>query len=167
MINISKKRRWLKNEYDVYQFNKNQRGDFLNVWFSDEILYYPLTIKGQEKGKIGKVLTSDNLWTLKKVDKESANHLYNRVYNPVFVHIGCDHYLSGKNKKVIYVMKACIKSIDDSSYGIWWIDRDLDYLYAQRIAILKYVDSCKELNGEQFLNYCISLGADEDQKDYN
>lgn len=164
MLNISKKRLWLANEYDVYRFNRRERGRFLNVWFPEIITYHPIKLKGKEKKK---VLCNDKLWTLKKVDADSANHLYNQVYNPVYVALGCDYYLSNKLGKIIYHMCARIKSIDDSSYGIWWFDENIDNLREKRLLMLKYIDSVQELNGEKFFNKAIELGADEETKDYN
>jgi hypothetical protein len=62
-------------------------------------------------------------------------------------------------------MKAMIHSIDDSSYGIWFQDKELTELEEIRFKIMKYVDSVKVINGEDFLNYCESLGGTD--KGYN
>jgi hypothetical protein len=174
MINISKKRLWPSNEYELYRLNKRDRGRFLNVWFPEELRYDPLTIKGEEKQK---VLTKDVYWTLKKVDKETANHLYNRLYNPIFISIGCNFIGSHKNRRVMYQMKAHIMSIDDSSYGIWWGENTIEYFREQRLKLMAYVDSLKlinkgfysydEINGPLFLEKCIELGANKESIDYN
>lgn len=165
MLNISKKRLWLANEYDVYRFNKRERGRFLNVWFPDEIIYRDLKFKDKVKHK--NVLVSDKLWTLKKVDKESYDHLYREWYNPIFIGIGLG-YPSYKDNHIVFDMKACIKSIDDSSYGVWWANNQtIEYYREKRFELMRYVDSLKEINGEAFLDKCVELGADIEHKDYN
>lgn len=165
MLNISKRRKWLDNEYDVYRFTKKERGNFLNVWFPDEITYHTLKLKNKVHHK--NMLSNDKLWTLKKVDSASCNHLYGERYNPVYFAINCDFYRSTKENKVLYTMCGRIKSIDDSSYGIWWVDKTLEFLYEKRLEMMRWVDSVKELNGEAFFEKAISLGADGEYKDYN
>jgi len=174
MPNISKKRLWIKNEYDVYYFDKKQRGQFLNVWFPKEKTYISRFIdNGSKKGKDKikeTILTGDQLWTLKRVDKKSAGHLYNEIYNPVFINIYYSYNHNTKETKakdVLYDMKACIKSIDDSSYGIWWLGFSYEKLLNIRLDLMRWVDSCKELNGDKFHEKCIELGADVELIDYN
>lgn len=67
----------------------------------------------------------------------------------------------------LYDMKAQIHSIDDSSYGIWWFNMPLEELKSIKPKLMKWISSKDEINGEEFLNLCVSLGADEDRKDYN
>lgn len=158
--NLSKMRKWpnyssthgLKGRNDsdlyfTYNLPKKDIGKYLNTWFEGETIMV----------KNG-VIIHDERITLKKVDEETANHLYRRDINPVSIWI-----TQSKNGRD---MKAQIHSIDDSSYGIWWIDstEDLDSI---RTTLMDWINKQPILNGEKFLDYCVSLGADEDQKDYN
>lgn len=99
MINISKKNN-LSNEYVVYHTTKHNIGRYLNTWFLE-------TIKKNNNYYYYK--------TCKKVDKDTASHLYWRFYNVVSIYINCT-----SNKCIEHHMKAMIHSIDDSSYGIWF-----------------------------------------------
>ena len=113
--------------------------------------------------------------TLKKVDKETATHLYHRKYNPISLIIMCPTGAKWKqtlNGDYLYEMKAQIHSIDDSSYGIWWTYYDgsalpLNELIKIRKKLMTWINSKVEINGEEFLDYCVTLGASEEQKDYN
>jgi DNA polymerase elongation subunit (family B) len=61
-------------------------------------------------------------------------------------------------------MKAQIYSIDDSVFGIWWMEKSLEELKEIRIELMNWINKENILNGEKFLDYCISLGADIDTK---
>lgn len=170
--NLSKNRRWDTFDYGrrkkdmqkatdlyfIYDLKKSELGKYLNTWF---------------KGITSKY--RDEMITLKKVDKDTAMHLYNREYNPISINILCPtgaKFKQNKNGEDLYEMKAQIHSIDDSSYGIWW-----SYYYGQeytfqqleniREQIMKWINNFPIINGEEFLDFCVSLGAAEDSKDYN
>jgi len=164
MLNISKERKFPNNEYDLYHLTKKERRKYLNTWFRGEDFI--------DKRK--KVYPTNQYWTLKKCDKDTSRNLYNREYNNISINI-IDAWRCGKNPKsgqmekikpiTPFDMKAMIHSIDDSSYGIWFKDKELTELGEIRLKIMKYVDSVSKINGEYFLNYCESLGGTD--KDYN
>jgi hypothetical protein len=166
MLNISKKRKYPKNEYEVYDLTKKERGRYLNMWFMGEDFV----------DKRGKIYPTNSYWTLKKCDKDTSCHLYGREYNNISLRI-IDSWRWGRNTKsgkmgkitpiTPFDMVARIHSIDDSSYGIWFQDKELTELEEIRLKIMEYVDSILniEINGEEFLNYCESLGGIH--KDYN
>ena len=64
-------------------------------------------------------------------------------------------------------MKAQIHSIDDSSYGIWWIGRSKEDLEPIRLKIMEWIDSQPILNGDKFIEFCLLAGANPDSVDYN
>lgn len=104
-----------------------------------------------------------------------AVHLYNRKYNPVSITIMCPmgvKFKKDNSGNYLYEMKAQIRSIDDSSYGIWWYyyensELPLSEMKDVRNKLMKWVNSQPVLNGEEFLDICVSLGASEGSKDYN
>ncbi len=149
--NLSKSRKWPsykngKYDYDdmyfTYKLKKDELGKYLNTWFQG---------------------TSDSMITLKEVDKETSNNLYHRKYNPISIKIMNSHKSKGT-----FDMKAQIHSIDDSSYGIWWISKTVDELKEIRLELMEWLNKHLDpINGEEFLDTCVNMGADEDQKDYN
>ena len=64
-------------------------------------------------------------------------------------------------------MKATIYSRDDSSFGIWWNEMDRNTLIPIRLEVMKWVDSQPILNGEEFIKFCLSKGANPESIDYN
>ena len=146
--------------YFVYDLNKNQMGKYLNVWFQGQ--EEDRVIEPNRKRPNQKRVYYNEVITLKKTDEESSRNLYNRKFNPVSINI------MNSYKGDEFDMKAQIHSIDDSSYGIWWINKPLEELKDSRTKLMDWLNyQPNGLNGEEFLNTCISLGADEDQKDYN
>lgn len=156
MLNISKKRYFPEWEYFVYDLTRKQRGDYLNVWFPQVDWI----------DKRGKHYPRNHYWTLKKCDQETSYHLYCRIYNPVSINI-MPAYRYKEPKITPFDMKAQIHSIDDSSYGIWFQDMELSELTEKRLQIMRYVDYVKVINGEEFLKYCLMLGANLKSIDYN
>lgn len=174
--NLSKVRKWktyldsgIKNNdntdfYFTYNLKNSELGDYLNTWFTGK----SVTSKNED-------ILRDEMITLKKVDKESAAHLYGKKYNPISIIIMCPTGAKWKqaiNGDYLYEMKAQIHSIDDSSYGIWWTYQDgsalpLNELIEIRKKLMTWINSKIEINGEEFLDYCVTLGASEEQKDYN
>ena len=149
--------------YFVYDLSKRKRGDYLNIW--------------RVYSHLGKndIIYSDKVITLKAVDEITSINLYRKRFNPVSINICCpvgakfDFNSAGDR---LYLMKATIHSIDDSSYGIWWSDLTLSELKLIRLELMKWVDlfssrAGRELNGERFLDRCVELGANFESKDYN
>ena len=178
LTNLSKVRKWptYKNSsssdmYFTYELNKNEIGKYLNTWFQGNI-----SINGD-------LVYRDEMITLKKVDEETANHLYRRSINPVSIDILLSHSkiksIFDENKKLklkgkkqiddnrVQSMKAQIHSIDDSSYGIWWDHLTIDELKEIRIKLMEWINTQSILNGEEFLDKCVELGANIESKDYN
>jgi len=176
VLNLSKKRKFptigetspnahksnwdLTDFYFIYDLSKKDIGKYLNTWFVGNVM----------KNKDGDVYT-DEMWTVKKTDKETSDNLYRRKINPISLSIMCPtgaRFKKNDEGEIInYQMKAQIHSIDDSSYGIWFDDMKLDELKRIRTKIMEWINAYKEINGEEFLDICISLGANEDSKDYN
>jgi hypothetical protein len=144
--------------YSIYHLSKKDMGKYLNTWFKG----------GEFLNKKSDIIHRSELWTVKKVDKDTALHLYNQIYNPVSLTIMC---LTGGDKNPnygkLYNMKAQIHSIDDSSYGVWWNNRELTFLKETQNYIMKWLNSKTILNGEEFIQFCLTLDAEEDSVDYN
>jgi hypothetical protein len=172
--NLSKIRKWkvydekrnpASDLYFIYDLSKKELGKYLNTWFTGIVA----------KSKDGDRIYRDEVITVKKVDNETKQHLCHKQYNPVTITIMCPTGARFKQDEAgndLYEMKAQIHSIDDSSFGVWWSDYygsglPLDKLKKIRDRIMYWINLHTELNGEQFLDYCISLGASEESKDYN
>jgi hypothetical protein len=146
------------NKYFVYDLSKENIGKYLNTWFKGT----------HHTDKSGKIIHRSELWTVKQVDKDSMLHLYNRKYNPISLIIMCP--VGGDKSKEygkLYNMKSQIHSIDDSSYGIWWNNLELSILYNVQKALIKFINTKPDINGDEFINYCLTLYADKDSVDYN
>lgn len=169
LLNLSKKRIWplkksgkwdYSDNYFVYHLSKDERGKYLNTWFTGVI----------NKSKDDKYTYTDEKITLKKCDEDTAHHLYGREYNTVTVKILCPpgaKFTQNEKKQDLYEMKAQIHSIDDSSYGIWWHKRPFSEMDEIRIKVMEWVNKFPIINGEEFLDYCVSIGANNDTRDYN
>lgn len=176
VTNLSKIRKWKtysygnKNQqasdfYFTYNLKKPELGKYVNTWFKGIFA----------KSKDSKYIYRDEMITLKKVDKETAKHLYNEEFNPISIIIMCPtgaKFKQDENGNDLYEMKAQIHSRDDSSYGIWWTYYDgteatLEKLEDIRLQLMKWINAYPIINGEEFLDICVSLGAGEDSKDYN
>lgn len=172
--NVSKIRKWdtidrthsHKSNWDspdlyfVYKLKKEELGKYLNTWFVGRI----------HKSKDELKVYTDEMITLKKVDTETANNLYRKKYNPLAIRILCPlgaRFKQNDNNQDLYNMKAQLYSIDDSQYGIWWNDFTFSELEDIRVNLMKWIDSQSLLNGEEFLDKCVELGADANSKDYN
>ena len=106
----------------------------------------------------------------KPCDAQTASNLYNYVYNPIILSINCPigvKFTYNDKGMPLYNLMAKIDSIDDSSYTIWFDQIPLKQLYYIRKQIQTYVDNLFFINGEKFLEYCVSLGANPETKDYN
>jgi len=144
--------------YSIYNVNKHDIGKYLNTWF-----------KGKHS-EFKTYVTNDEMWTVKKVDKDTAMHLYNQEYNPVSIRIVCPtgvKFIKNEQGEDLYNMVARIHSIDDSSYGIWFNQIPYSELEDIRTNIMKWMNTKPLLNGEEFLDYCVEMGADQNEKDYN
>jgi hypothetical protein len=176
--NLSKVRKFPENFYDIYDLSKFELGKYLNTWFTGEVRYASETPKNRVKVKRGEFkdfIIIDEMWIVKKVDNETSYRLYDKKIAPVSIIIQCQHgAISKQNEKGedLFIMKAQIHSIDDSSFGVWWYDKPIDELKSIRNRLMKWVNAQGgyggELNGEEFLKICVSsMGADEDSIDYN
>lgn len=172
MINISKNRKFPTyaetkrffvkkdcqnetDEYIIYKLTKKKLGDYLNVWFIGSNLFCKKSI---EKFDIVKGdLMRDELWTVKKVDKETSSRLYNKIYNPISLNI----HMVVSNQKKIYILSAKIHSVDDSSYTAFFRDKTIDEMFVLRNTLMQYLDIKTTLNGDMFIKKCQELGCDE------
>lgn len=151
------------DKYFIYDLNKNELGKYLNIWF-----------EGDKLGDGDKVYC-DEMITVKKVDDETASRLYHKRYNPVSIRISCPvgaKFVKDEEGNDLYNMKATIHSIDDSSYGISWKQFPIEVLKQIRLNLMRWLNGKSvrfgtELNGEEFFEICISMGADEETKDYS
>lgn len=166
VINLSKIRKWKMTNnhsdmYFIYELPKSELGKYLNTWFEGLV-----TLSKSKDFTI-----NDEMITLKRVDKDTSYRLYHKEYNPVSINIHCP--IGGKfkldeNGNKFYQMKAKICSVDDSQFGIWWDDKyTLGELKDIRTKLMNWVNTKPILNGDEFLDYCVVLGADENSKDYN
>ena len=154
--------------YFIYQLRPEQRSEYLNIWF----------IGSQYFSKSGQTYT-DEVLTLKETDQATSDHLYRRQFNCVSITILCPtgaKFKKDKRGSELYNMKAQIHSVDDSSYGIWWNDVPLNRLKRTRESLMEWINPSTlhpaqsryfPINGEEFLDKCVELGADEKSKDYN
>jgi len=146
--------------YSIYNLNKEEIGKYLNTWYVGELL----------KSKKGDFIITDEIVTVKKVNEHTSSCLYHKEYNPVTLRILCPtgaKFELDDNGYKLYQMKAQIHSIDDSSYGVWFENKPIEELRLIRIEIMKWLNSQKLLDGDEFINFCVSLGADEESIDYN
>lgn len=146
--------------YYIYHLNKKDIGKYLNTWFSGNHIV--------DKNK--KFIARDEMWTVKKVDDETASHLYNRTINPIEITIMCPtgaKFKQNENGEDLYEMKATLRSIDDSSYGIWFNNKSYSELEEIRFQIMKWINNKPIINGDKFIEYCVSVGGDESSIDYN
>jgi hypothetical protein len=134
------------NPYIIY--DNNQKYKYLNKWFYG--IY----------DKQNNIILIDELWTVKKMDTETSHRLYDININPILLSI---NYSNTKK----YYMICKIYSVDDSSFTIWFINENVNILYTKRYELSIWLDNQKIINGEEFLNKCIELGADESQISYN
>jgi len=173
MLNISKIRKFPEHMYDIYKLSRKELGIYFNVWFPGKFV----TVGDLDKkwNKIKKTNDStdiivDEMWTVKKTDEETTYSLYNREYNPVCVNIHCQtgaKIIKDDSGDKLYQMRAAINSIDDSSFTTWFMNKPLDELRNIRLEIMKFVDSKKEINGSEFIEYCESIGANPEQTHYD
>ena len=138
--------------YFIYDLNYDGLSYYLNKWFKTNPFY---TDKCE--------LIYSSVITVKKTDEETTYHLYGRKYNPVSICIVPD---DGS-----YHMRVILRSIDDSSYKIYWNDDkekySIDELNDIRYKLIDYISKKTELNGNNLLDYCVGLGGEVDSIDYN
>ena len=163
MVNISKKKLFPENYYDIYHMTSEQVGDYLNTWFYGKKLF--------SNKKIGKFLIKENIYTVKEVDHNTMLHLYHKRYNPVSITISAI-YNRGKYKmapsgEIVYDMMATIHSIDDSSYTIFFDEASIEELKEKRKLIMESIETMKVLNGNEFIGACIKIGGNPDKVNYD
>lgn len=161
MINISQKRipfrivgkYEVSYEYFIYDLSKKELGNWLNTWFQGSNHY----------AKTGEIFREE-LWTFKRVDQETANHLYLRKINAIALYtfaITGAKFPKNENGDILYNFKAQICSIDDSSYGMWFSNITLKRRDELKNHLIKWVNSQKEVNGKMWFKEGETLGADE------
>ena len=146
--------------YFIYNLNKHDIGKYLNTWFAGQHIV----------SKNKKFVATDEMWTVKKVDEDTAVNLYNRIYNPISIDIKCPvgaKFKQNDKGEDLYEMKATIHSIDDSSFGIHFYNKTYEDFEEIRTQLMKWINSKPVINGDDFLKYCVSIGADETTIDYN
>lgn len=94
------------------------------------------------------------------LDDKSAAHMYGVYLNPLTLTVR-------QFKGYPLCLDVCINSIDDSTYSIYFYNNDVDTLMEYQSKIVNYIKNNKPLNGEKFLNYCVSIGGDEDSISYD
>lgn len=134
-------------QIDYYEIYKNPNY-YLNRWFI-----------GFNK-KVKKYLI-DEIVTVKQTDEKTSLHLYNKNINPVILRIS-DYTNYNKN----CYMTATIFSIDDTCYTIEFY-KELNILFEIRDNLVDYLDKLELINGDDFLNKCIELGADDKTISYS
>lgn len=170
LTNVSKNRLFPKDFYDIYDLNSSEIGKYLNTWFvgdnkkASEVPKFKIKI---ERGSLEDFVIRDEMWTVKKVDEETSNRLYNEKYNPICLSIVCKIGGFKEGEDHSYDMIASIKSIDDSSYTIWFKQKGLSELEDIRSSLMKWISSKPILNGDEFIEYCIELGADKSELNYD
>jgi len=139
--------KYLDNDAAVTPVHKN----LLNKW------YKGLFIKKDD------CIEYDEIITIVKTNNRTTTRLYNRPYNNLSINI-----MKNYGKKCIHNMKTMIHSIDDASYGVWFNKRNYNELLSKRLAIMNWVNKNRDnIDGEEFIKMCISIGADPDSVDYN
>lgn len=108
--------------------------------------------------------------TVKVCDAHTTSNLYNRVYNPIIISIGLppiSKVEKDDKENILYNMSVSIKSIDDSSYTIYFEKTPLKTLEHIKLELMKYIDSLYFINGEDLLKKCELLGANPETKHYD
>ncbi len=144
--------------YFVYDLNDSQIDTYLNKWFIGEIT------KHNDK------LHIDEIITLKKVNEKTSLYLYCELYNTLSIRIFCPiggKFIQNNIGEDLYEMKSTIHSIDDSQYGIWWNKVPINTLFEIRVKLMEWIDSKPILDGDDFINFCVELGANIETLDYN
>lgn len=186
VINLSKKRKfptyadtdrvkgYSNNNTDfyfIYNLSKNELGKYLNTWFKGAQTTKSNLKSNKLEGRVKQnFLIYDEVWTVKKVDKETSDKLYRQYYNPISLNIYCPGSQNVTNKNVndlVYSLICCLHSIDDSSYTIWFDNKPLGEIEEIRTTLMKFINSKSIINGHEFMDKCIELGANEDQLHYN
>ena len=150
-----------KDVYEVYYMNDTEVNNHLNKWFIGD------NVSGNN------FIVRDELCTFKKMDEETQNHLYDEEVNPITLNILCPigaKFLFNDDGECLYEMKCEIHSKDDNSFGIWWCGQNqlnISQLNNIREKIMKYIEKNEFINGEDFLGYCMELGANPTSIDYN
>lgn len=160
VINLSKVRKFPENHYDIYDLDKKDLGKYLNTWFPGKKDYLKKTT----------ILLSDEMWTVKKVDEWTAARLYWKYINPISVDIQCPvgaKFEYDEDGNELFEMISRIHSIDDSSFSIWFHKKPLEELEKTRTKIMEWVNSQPIINGQEFLDACVSLGGDEKSINYD
>jgi hypothetical protein len=151
-----------KNRHDfyvVYDLSQHELKKIKDNWYQDGYMLSPS----------GEIYT-DNILTVKVCDEETTSRLYGYVYNPVSINITCPigaKFVKNDKEELLYNMIVSIKSIDDSSFTIWFEQIPLKTLHYIREELKKYIDLQKYINGDKLISYCESLGANPNSIAYD
>ena len=138
------------DEYFVYKLEEEEVVfNWVDKWFHDKF----------DNLSPDRYYTS--IWTIKMVDVETSQHLYNRLYNPFRISV-----MRQYKDPLKYSIKAQMHSVDDSSYGAWF-NGLADLTEVDRIVneVVDYIDGLKVFNGQNFVNFVTALGCKD--IDYN
>ena len=145
-----------KDIYEFYKLTLDEVNEIENKWFQFKI--------DKNKDKI----YNNTLVSLKRCDLETS--MYNYAYNPVSLAIKCPlgaKFKQNDKEQDLYNMRCSICSIDDSSFTIWFEQIPLNQLYFIRSEIQKWIYELNEINGNKFLDYLQTLGANPDTINYD
>lgn len=152
-------------------FKHKSRNDWYLVYSElnqDEL--YELNNNWYEYENNSNKLLLYSIITVKACDAYTTSTLYNRVYNPIIISIGLppiSKIEKDDKENILYNMSVSIKSIDDSSYTIYFEKISLKTLEYIKLELMKYIDSLYFINGNELLNKCELLGANPETKNYD
>lgn len=152
--NISKKK--FRDYWVIYKLHRRDLGRYLNTWFNSNI---EPTKKGKKKQEKSGYFY-ESLITFKRVDEETASHLYGEEINPVEIRIR-NPWEKGYNYEKLTI-DLYIHSIDDSWFRIYWeIWPKEEYETIKKIfdQVVKYISYQKVLSFDKLLEECKKLGA--------
>jgi hypothetical protein len=129
--------------YFLYHLSEVDRKKYLNTWTT--LLISP---------------ESDTFFTLKEVDLQTSFMLYNIKFNPVCLNISKQPVSPyGEGCDFVWIAIFYIMSIDDSSFTIWFEDKTKEEYEKIRLEMVSWLNDQEILNGNNFIEYCLKLGA--------
>lgn len=120
----------------------------------EEDKIYPFDIINQWiVSRSGKNDYIERYTSLKMVDRDTFNSMYQRLFNPVTI--------TKLNKSGnICDLKCMLYSIDDAAYGFGWENLDQSVVSDRTLEIISWIDSIpKDFNFRKLLEYGLLLGA--------
>ncbi len=157
------------NYYFIYKLHKRDIGRYINTWFSGRTMYASDLDKFKVKFKRNEMsdyLIKDERWIVKRVDEVTSRRLYLRDINPIQLTILCPTGYDGKIETP-YHMLCSVCSVDDSSFTIWFMSKPINELENIRVKLMRWINTRPIINGDEFINKCLELGADLSQVHYD